>query len=188
MRVQTISSLRNPGHLMRAGMNILTTQVNSLRDYCGVITGHPLPTNYFYQQHYQQQQQLHDSRHSPVPMSYVHQNQITTILEEDESIVESASLMNALDRTPYVGHTLSTVSANASGIGQLDAADNSVLLALNNFNQTVTNNGIENENLIARGEMSAGIGIFHGSIPEHEDDLINEPERLIIYGEPRPAC
>jgi hypothetical protein len=180
MRVQTLSSLRNPGHFMRAGMNILTTQVNSLRDYCGVTTGHPLPSNYLFQQ-----QQLHDLRHSPMPTSHLRQNRITTISEEDESMVESTSLMTSLDRIPYVGHTSSTVPANASGIGRLNTADNSVLLALNNFNQPLIN---DNGNLLAQGQMSAGIGTFHGYIHDHDDDLIIEPERLIIYGEQRPAC
>ncbi len=184
MRVQTLSSLRNPGHLMRAGMNMLTTQVNSLRDYCGVTTGHPLSSNYLYQQ----QQQFHDSGYSPMTISYLRQNQITTITEDDESNVESASLMAALDRIPYVGHTSSTIAANASGIGQLTAADNSVLLALNNFNSPLSNRPNINQNFIARGEMSAGIGTFHGHMDDHEDDLINEPERLIMYGQQRPTC
>lgn len=182
MRVQTVSSLRNPGHLMRAGMNMLTTQVNSLRDYCGVTTGHPLSANYLYQQ------QLHDARHSPVQMLHTRPYQITTITEEDESIVESSSLMAGLDRTPYVGRTPSAMAVNASGIGRLNAADNSVLLALNNFHQPNTNTIIDNDNLGARGQMTAGIGTFHGHIPDHDDDLINEPERLTIYGEQRPAC
>jgi hypothetical protein len=179
MRVQTLSSLRNPGNLMRAGMNMLTTQVNSLRDYCGVTTGHPLPSNYL------SQQQFHDFNRSPSTMSHLRHNQITSILEEDESIVESTSLMASIDRTPYVGHPVSIVSANASGIGRLDAADNSVLLALNNFNQS---SPIDNRNLIARGQMSAGIGTFHSNVHHHNDDLIDEPERLTIYGEQRPAC
>jgi hypothetical protein len=183
MRVQTISSLRNPGHLMRAGMNMLTTQVNSLRDYCGVTTGHPLQSNYLYQQ-----QQFYDLRNSPVSMSHLRHNQITTITEEDESMMESSSLMTALDPTPYVGHTSSAVSVNASGIGRLNAADNSVLSALNNFNQPSTNSAIDNENSIARGQMSAGIGTFHGNMHDHDDDLVTEPERLTIYGEQRPHC
>ncbi|CAF0817792.1 unnamed protein product [Rotaria sp. Silwood1] len=182
MRVQTLSSLRNPGHLMRAGMNMLTTQVNSLRDYCGVITGHPLPSNYAIQQ-----QQLHDLQHSPGPRSNLRHNQVSTIIEEDESMVESTSLIPTMYRTPYVGHTSSIISANASGIGQLETADNSVLLALNNFNSLSTNNIIDNDNLIARGQMSAGIGTFHGHIHDNDDDLINEPERLIIYGAQRPT-
>jgi hypothetical protein len=180
MRVQTLSSLRNPGHLMRAGMHILTTQVNSLRDYCGVTTGHPLSSNYLYQQ----QQQFHDLRHSPMTISYLHQNRITTISEEDESIVESTSL----DQTPYVGHASSAIVTNTSGIGKLNAADNSVLLALNNFNSSLRNQRMNNENFIARGEMSAGIGTFHGHMDDPDDDLINEPERLIMYGQQRPAC
>ncbi|CAF0809478.1 unnamed protein product [Rotaria sordida] len=183
MRVQTLSSLRNPGNLMRAGMNMLTTQVNSLRDYCGVTTGHPLPSNYAIQQ-----QQLRDLRYSPGPMSNLRHNQVSTIIEEDESIVESTSLITVMYRTPYVGHTSTIVSSNASGIGQLDTADNSVLLALNNFNPLSTNNIIDNDNLIARGQMSAGIGTFHGHIHDADDDLINEPERLTIYGAQRPAC
>jgi len=183
MRVQTISSLRNPGHFMRAGMNMLTTQVNSLRDYCGVTTGHPLSSNYLYQQ-----QQFHDLRNSPVPMSHLHHKQITTITEEDESNMESTLLMTSLDPTPYVGHPSSTISANASGIGRLNAADNSVLSALNNFNQSSTNNAIDNENSIARGQMSAGIGTFHGHMQDHDDDLITETARLTIYGEQRPHC
>jgi hypothetical protein len=184
MRVQTLSSLRNPGHLMRAGMNMLTTQVNSLRDYCGVTTGHPLSTSYLYQQ----QEQFHDLRYSPMTISYLRQNQITTISEEEESMVESASLLTAFDRVPYVGHTPSTIAANASGIGYLTTADNSALLALNNFNSSLPNRQINNENLISRGEMSAGIGTFHGHINDQEDDLINEPDRLIMYGHKRPAC
>jgi len=183
MRVQTLSSLRNPGHLMRAGMNMLTTQVNSLRDYCGVTTGQPLSSNYLLQQ------QLHDLRYSPAPAQHLRQNQITTIMEDDESVIESTSLMASLDRSPYAGHTASRVSANASGIGILDAADNSALLALNNFHHSLINNIVDNENVIARGEMSAGIGTFHGHIHDHDDDdLVNEPERLTIYGEQRPAC
>jgi hypothetical protein len=181
MRVQTLSSLRNPGHLMRAGMNMLTTQVNSLRDYCGVITGHPNAPNYLYQQ---QQQHHHDVQYSPALVSQLRQNQITTITEEDESMVESASLMTGLDRTPYVGHTTSAVSANASGVGRLDIAASSALSALNNFDEFLP----ENENLLARGQMSAGIGTFHGHRHGHDDDLINEPERLTIYGEQRPTC
>ena len=181
MRVQTLSSLRNPGHLMRAGMNILTTQVNSLRDYCGVITTHPNQPNYLYRQ---QQQHHHDVQYSPASISQLRHNQITTISEEDESMVESSSLMTALDRTPYVGHTTSAISANASGVGRLDIAANSALSALNNFDESSP----ENENLIARGEMSAGIGTFHGHRHDYDDDLINEPERLAIYGEQRPAC
>ncbi|CAF3700496.1 unnamed protein product [Adineta steineri] len=184
MRVQTLSSLRNPGNLMRAGMNMLTTQVNSLRDYCGVTTGHPLPSNYLYQQ--QQQHQLYDAQHySSSSMSYLRRNHISTIAEDDESLVESTILMTSMDRIPYVGHTASTVAANASGIGRLDAADNSVLLALNNFNQPLA---IGHDNLTTRGEMSAGIGLFHGHTHDHDDDLIDEPERLAIYGEHRPAC
>ena len=184
MRVQTLSSLRNPGHLMRAGMNILTTQVNSLRDYCGVIAGHPGQGNYLFQQ---QQQQFRDLRYSPGPTSHMHPHRITTIREDDESFIESASLIGAADRTPYAGFTASSVGGNASGIGQLDAAGNSVLLALNNFGSASNQQNSENINIMARGQMSAGIGLFPGSGNNHDDDLINEPERLTIYGEQRPA-
>ena len=185
MRVQTLSSLRNPGNLMRAGMNILTTQVNSLRDYCGVIAGHPGQGNYLYQQ---QQQQLRDLRYSPGPTSHMHPHRITTITEDDESLIESSSLIGAADRTPYAGFTASAIVGNASGIGRLDSADNSVLLALNNFDPPPNQHTSENFNIMGRGQMSAGIGIFQGNGNGHEDDLINEPERLTIYGEQRPAC
>ncbi|CAF2124029.1 unnamed protein product [Rotaria magnacalcarata] len=184
MRVQTISSLRNPGHLMRAGMNMLTTQVNSLRDYCGVTAGNPHPSDYAFQQ-----QQLHHLQNSPGPISYIRPNQITTIIEEDEANGEPTTMINGMDRTPYVGHTLSSVPANASGIGQLDAADNSVLLALENFNEPTSGNiVIDNDILIARGQMSAGIGTFRDYIRDIDDDLIDEPERLIIYGDRRSHC
>ncbi|CAF0925533.1 unnamed protein product [Adineta steineri] len=173
MRDQTLSSLRNPGNLMRAGMNMLTTQVNSLRDYCGVTTGQVMTTNYLLQQ-----QQLHHSQNSPGTVSYLQRNHISTIMEDDESKMESSSLINPLDQTPYAGYIPSNVLTNTSGIGQLDAADNSVLLALSNFNQDY------NENVITRGQMSGGIGTFH----DHNDELINEPERLIMYGEHRPHC
>jgi hypothetical protein len=174
MRVQTLSSLRNSGQFMRAGMNILTTQVNSLRDYCGVTTGLPLTTNYLLQH---QQQQPH---HSPSSLAYYGQHQITTITEVDESAMETSSL---IDPSPYAGHTESEVLANASGIGQLDSADHSVLLALNNFYDS-TNTHFDDG--MTRGHMSAGIGTFHGHLYERDEELINEPDRLIIYGEQRP--
>jgi hypothetical protein len=191
MRVQTLSSFRNPGHLMRAGMNILTTQVNSLRDYCGVITGHPMPPNYLYHHQQQQQQQgFHDLRYSPAPMSQLRANQINTIIEEDEAMIEAASLMTGLNRTPYAGYTASTVISNASGIGQLDTANNSALSALDNFQQRSLGQCSENINLRPRGQMTAGIGLFHGDVANDDgnDDLIDEPDRLIIYGEQRPMC
>lgn len=184
MRVQTMSSLRNPGHLMRAGMNMLTTQVNSLRDYCGVTSGHPLSASYSYQQ----QRLFHDLHHSPMLIPQVGHIPITTITEEDESIIESASLIGPFDRLPYVGHTSSAVAANASGIGRLNAADNSVLLALQNFHRSSYDDPINGANYFARGQMSGGIGTFHGHSDDQDDDLIDEPERLTIYGEQRPAC
>jgi hypothetical protein len=184
MRVQTISSLRNPGHLMRAGMNMLTTQVNSLRDYCGVTTGHPLTDNYLLDQ-----QQFHDLRYSPAPRSYLGRHQITTINEDDELMIESTNLLGTMDGTPYVGHTSSAVLSNASGIGRLDAADNSALSALENFERQPVHSMFDGANLLTRGQLSAGIGTFHGHMHEQhdDDDLIDEPERLAIYGEQRPA-
>lgn len=182
MRVQTLSSIRNPGHLMRAGMNILTTQVNSLRDYCGVIAGHPGQGNYLYQQ----QQQFRDLRYSSGPTSHMHPHRITTITEDDESLIESSALIGAADQTPYAGFTASAIVGNASGIGRLDSADNSVLLALNNFDSQPNQHISEHFNIMGRGQLSAGIGIFQGN--GDGDDLINEPERLTIYGEQRPAC
>ncbi len=167
MRVQTVSSLRSSGQFMRAGMNMLTTQVNSLRDYCGVTIGNPLPSNYLLQQ-----QQLHHIQNSSKPLSYLHHNQIPIIFENDEHMIESISEINPHDHSVYAGYIPSIVLINESGIGQLDTADNSALSALNNFNQ----------DLITRGEMSSGIGTFH----DHNDELINETERLIIYGEQRP--
>lgn len=183
MRVQTMSSLRNPGHLMRAGMNMLTTQVNSLRDYCGVTSGHPMTASYAYQQ----QRLFHDLRHSPMVISHIGHNPITTISEEDESIIESGTLLASLEHTPYVGHTSSAVAANASGIGRLNNADNSVLLALENFSRSPSNDLLHSESFIARGQMSGGIGTFHGHSDDQDDDLIDEPERLTIYGDRRPA-
>jgi hypothetical protein len=179
MRVQTLSSLRNPGNLMRAGMNILTTQVNSLRDYCGVITGYQIPTNYLLQQ-----QQLHHLQNSTTSLSYVRHSQIPTIIEDEENMIESTSLIISQDQdhSPYAGNIPSIVLANASGIGHLDTADNSVLLALNNFNQD-PNDVLENEEIITSGHMSGGIGTFH----HHSDELVNEPERLTKYGEQRPV-
>ena len=181
MRVQTLSSLRNSGQFMRTGMNILTTQVNSLRDYCGVTTGIPLTTNYLLQQ--QQQQQPYHSTYSPTSMSYLRRNQITTIAEDDESAIETSLF---IDPSPYAGHIASTVLAGASGIGQLDAASNSVLSAMDNF-QEVTLETPDLDDIITRGCVSAGIGTFHGHIYEHDGDLVNEPERLIMYGHQRPA-
>jgi hypothetical protein len=164
MRVQTLSSLRNPGNLMRAGRNMFTTQVDSSRDYCGEV----IPTNYLFQQH------------SPESISYLRHNQIPKIREDEEFFIESTALINPQDRSPYVGHTPSTELTNASGIGQLDSADNSVLLALNNFNQ----DRIDDEVLITSGQITGGISTFHGD----NDELVNEPERLIMYGKQRSLC
>ena len=181
MRVQTMSSLRNPGHLMRAGMNILTTQVNSLRDYCGVTSGHALPINLYDQQLY------YDARQSPLPGAYLNPNRITTITEEDESILDSTSLITSLHRTPYAGHTSLTIPANASGIGRLGLASNSVMLALSNFNQPVSENQLEEEEIVVtQGQMSGGIGTFRGNFHDQDEGLIDEPERLIMYGQQRP--
>jgi hypothetical protein len=171
MRVQTLSSLRNPGNLMRAGRNMFTTQVDSSRDYCGEV----IPTNYLFQQH------------SPESISYLRHNQIPKIREDEEFFIESTALINPQDRSPYVGHTPSTELTNASGIGQLDTADNSVLLALNNFNQD-TINRIDSEVLITSGQITGGISTFHGGNHDDSDELVNEPERLIMYGKQRSLC
>ncbi|CAF4824820.1 unnamed protein product, partial [Rotaria magnacalcarata] len=80
--------------------------VNSLRDYCGVTAGNPHPSDYAFQQ-----QQLHHLQNSPGPISYMRPNQITTIIEEDEANGEPTTMINGMDRTPYVGHTLSSVPA-----------------------------------------------------------------------------
>jgi hypothetical protein len=179
IRVQTLSSLRNSGNFMRAGMNILTTQVNSLRDYCGVTAG-PMSTNYLLQQ-----QQLHLLQHSPASMSYLNHSRIPTIMEDDESVMESTSRINSQDRTPYAGYIASTILANTSGIGRLDAADNSVLLALNNFNEDATNT-LDNEDLLTRGRMTGGIGTFHDRSRNNDDnEVVIESGRLIMYAAQR---
>ena len=156
---------------------MLTTQVNSLRDYCGVTTGIPLTTNYLLQQ-----QQFH---HSPSAMSYLYPNRISTIAEEDELILETSTLINPFDPTPYAGRTVSAVLPETSGIGQLESADNSVLSALNNFRPPTPN---PFDHGLARGHMRGGIGLFHSRMGDPSDDLVEEPERLSIYGEQRPAC
>jgi hypothetical protein len=158
MRVSTLSSLRSSGNFMRAGMN-------TLRDYCGVTTGPIMSTNY-----YLQQQQLHLLQQSPASISYIHQSRVPTINEDDESIMDSTSITNRQDRTPYAGYLASTILSNTSGIGQLNAADNSVLSSLNNFNQD-TRDMIDNEDLIARGQMTGGIGTFHDRSRYNNDEL-----------------
>ena len=173
---------------------MLTKQVNSQRDYCGVIAGHPGPHAYNDHQQQQQQQQhhYHDVRYSPAPMLHTRLHPITTIVEDDEAAIASFSANAAINRTPYAGFTAAEVLGNASGIGQLETADNSVLLALNNFNLQPSSSVIDLEHSIAtRGQMSGGIGLFHGQSQDDDhddDDLVNEPERLIIYGEQRPKC
>jgi hypothetical protein len=167
---------------MRTGMNMLTTQVNSLRDYCGVTTGQTLPTNYLLQQ-----QQLHHIQNFSTLTSYLHHNQIPTIIEDDENNIQSTSLINPQDHSPYAGNIPSIIIMNASGIGQLDTADNSVLLALNNFNQD-TINRIDSEVLITSGQITGGISTFHGGNHDDSDELVNEPERLIMYGKQRSLC
>ncbi|CAF3381352.1 unnamed protein product [Rotaria socialis] len=165
IRVQTLSSLRNSGHFMRVGMNMLTTQVNSLRDYCGMTTGNLIPTNYLLQQ-----QQFHNLQQSNSSVLYIHNNQMPIINEGRESMIELESLMPFQYRSPYAGYIASTVLANESGIGQLDTAANSALTTLNNFNQdTVTI--VYDENLRMQGHMIGGIGTFHN---RRLDELINE--------------
>jgi hypothetical protein len=164
VRVHTLSSLRSSGQFMRAGMNMLTTQVNSLRDYCGVTSGHPLSTNYL-----TQQQQLHHIQNSPASVTFLRHHQIPPIAEDEENTVESDSLINP---SPYAGNIPLNVVGNTSGIGQLDAADNSALLVINNFNH----------DSITSGQLSSGIGTF----PGHNDELVEEPSRLIIYDAQRP--
>ncbi|CAF4923251.1 unnamed protein product, partial [Rotaria socialis] len=61
---------------MRVGMNMLTTQVNSLRDYCGMTTGNLIPTNYLLQQ-----QQFHNLQQSNSSVLYIHNNQMPIINE-----------------------------------------------------------------------------------------------------------
>ena len=173
MRVQTLSSFRSSGQFMRAGMHMLTTQVNSLRDYCGALTGHAVSANYL-----AQQQQLHHIRNSTLSIAYLRQQQIPTIREDDEYIFESTTLMDPRRSSPYVGDISSDFVINASGIGQLDAADGSVLAVINNLNSDG----------VVSGQLSGGIGTFHDHHHHHQqqDDLVNEPERLIIYGGQRP--
>ena len=162
---------------------MFNTQVNSLRDYCGVTMGIPLTTNYLLQQ--QQQQQQQQFHHSPSAMSHLYPNRISTIAEEDELILETSTLINPFDQTAYAGHIVSAVLVETSGIGQLESADNSALSALNNF-QPPTPNPFEHG--LARGHMRGGIGLFHSGLGAPSDDLVDEPERLTIYGEQRPAC
>jgi hypothetical protein len=167
MRVHTLSSLRNSGQFMRAGMNMLTTQVNSLRDYCGVTTNLPLSSNYL-----TQQQELHYMQNSPTTITYLHHQKISAIPEDEENIVESVSLLNPPDHARYAGNIPTNTLPNASGIGQLDTADNSALSTINNINQEP----------MTSGQLSSGIGTFHGP----SDELVSEPSRLIIYGAQRP--
>jgi hypothetical protein len=155
---------------------MLTTQVNSIGDYCGVTTGQPLPPNYLLQQ-----QQLHHMQKPSTSVSYLSDNKISTIDEDEENMMEYRALIHSQDHSPYAGNISSIVLVNTAGIGQLDTADNSVLLALHNFNED-TNNTFDNQEIIRGGQVSGGIGTFHG----HHDELVNEPERLIKYGQQRP--
>lgn len=175
MRVQTLSSLRSSGQFMRAGMHMLTTQVNSLRDYCGALTGHAVSANYL-----SQQQQLQHIQNSTLSIAYIRQHQIPTIAEDEEHMFESTMLMDPRRSSPYVGDISSDFVGNASGIGQLDAADGSVLAVINNLDA----------DCVVSGQLSGGIGTFHDhhhhQHQQQQDDLVNEPERLIIYGGQRP--
>ncbi|CAF2405325.1 unnamed protein product [Rotaria sp. Silwood2] len=175
LRVHTSSSLRSSGNFMRAGMNMLTVQVNSLRDYCGVTTGHLVPSNYLLQQ-----QQLHNLQHSTSSILYVQYNQMPTIVEDNESTIEPTLLINPQNSSPFTGDIPSAVLTNGSGIGQLDTSDNSALLILNNLNQD-TINICDNEDVIVTGNMIGGVGTFHDRNYDHNDELINESQRLINY-------
>ncbi|CAF0958214.1 unnamed protein product [Rotaria sordida] len=174
IRVHTLSSLRSSGNIMRAGMNMLTVQVNSLGDYCGVTTGRLVPRNYLLEQ------QLHNLQNSTSSILYTYYNHMPTIIEDDESIVEPTSLINSQDYSPYTGYISSTVLKNESGIGQLDTADNSVLLALNNFNQD-TIDIFDNGNFTITRHLIGGIGTFHDQSHDHNDELINESQLSINY-------
>ena len=148
---------------MRARMNIITTQMNSLKDYCGVTTGPPLRTAHltFHPQDHAQ--------YSPSTMSRLHHQPVTTIFEDDESLVE-------VEPTPYAGYITSAIFTDASGVGQLDRADHSIQSALTNFQEN-------DASVDVRGQLSGGIGTFHTHLYERAEDGVQEPERLIIDGQ-----
>ena len=154
---------------MRARMNIITTQMNSLKDYCGVTTGphlqatHPsLPTYHV--------------QYSPSTFSRLQHHQITTIIEDDESSLDLNSSFNRRDRTPFAGYIVSESFTDASGVGQLDRADKSVQSALTDFQEN-------DETMVVRGFLSGGIGTFHTHLYEQREEIVEEPERLIIHGQ-----
>ena len=148
IRVQTVSSLRNPSQIMRAGMNMLTTQVNSLRDYCGVITVQ-----------------------QPVPLTDNSPISVACLDTHRKSFIDELNFVSRhRDHSPYAGDLQSDIEMNTAGVGQLDSADNSILTALDNFQEI---------SLTTEGQLTSGIGIFHSQ----QDDLVDEPHRLIIYGE-----
>ena len=182
VRIQTLSSLRNPGQLMRSGMNMLTTQVNSLRDYCGVMTGVPLTTNYPLQQQQEQLSACGQYPHSSMSI-FRQQNLITSIAEENESNLESSSLIELNDLVPYTGHTHSYVLSNDSpGVGLLRDADKPVSSVLNYFHISRTNSS-ETDLKLTEGCLSAGIGIFHSNIYEPTEEFVSQSDTMIIHGQ-----
>ena len=185
--VHTLSSLRSSGSFMRAGINILGRRISNLRDYCGVTTGHLVSTKYLLKQRQRQRQQFSDMQDSTSSMVSIGLNDISTIIKDDESIMESISIINPQVHLPDGESISSSLLASTSGINQLDTANNSVLLALNNFNQDTVDT-FHSNNLIPQGFMIGGIGTFHDRIYDLNDDVINEPERMIVYGEKRPVC
>lgn len=147
-------------------MNMLTTQVNSLRDYCGLTSGHYVPTNNLIQQ------QLYNLQHSRPSVVYVNYNQLSTIAEEGESMIESTPVINIPNRSPYAGFIASTRVVDGFNIGQLDKADNSAVGILNNATSNETNT-TDDENILARGLMIGGIGTFHD---HYHNEHMNESE------------
>lgn len=180
IRVHTLSSLRSSSHFMRSGMHMLTTQVSSLRDYCGVTTGHFVSKNYLLQQ-----QHVHCLQYSPSAVMHIRYHELPTVMEDEQSQAESKSLTNHAHVSSYVGYIPSEVSRNGSIAGQLDENMHSVQLALNDFIADRVDIADE-QGFITGGFMIGGFGTFHDRAQVINDEHIEESERLIDYGEQRP--
>ncbi|CAF0758880.1 unnamed protein product [Didymodactylos carnosus] len=186
IRVTTLTSLRHPGNMlatrMRAGMNILYSNFNPLREFCGTTTGIGVG-------------------HASVGQQM--DQKLTTIDEEgqemgiDDNIPESGVIQTSAlihhHRSPhlqYTGTQLQLPVLHNAGIGQLSTATATALL-MNNFDDGDT---LENESEVSHstpllkwnggGNLAAGIGTF-----QHDGDelvYIEDKERFTMYGQKRP--
>lgn len=159
---------------MRAGMNILTTQVNSLRDFCGVTSGVPSVANYVSQQR--------DFCEPTLSLTVFHSRYaMPTILEETTSpVVDDNPTDDVNESMLYAGRISSHTSERRVPAGRLQNANQSASSFLNDFDLK-TADSIDDESEVAGGCVGAGIGIFQMDVYEPSEQTVQNSDQVIFY-------